>query len=300
MSSSAVDIGKQLLTKIASDVLFGGSLTSLDGKQRVGMVNGDGTQLDSKYRVSIISTSLNKVITGYLQDRTNLKVLSDWQPFITFGKDTISRGAEKLFQLGGKSLQNMAFSRRMWMGTSPIKMSLSLTFEAITDAMSEVIEPCKAILKLASPSRYGTFDSGSFMKAVTSKGMPTSLSDLGGTIAEAFGAANISLNDSSGGFFLAPPGPYPFKETSGQGDNISIQIGEYLQFEPVIVSAAEVDFDTRIDANGCPISAKAKIDFETYQVFGKQDIESAFNSTMKSNSILGTAKKLLANAAGFV
>lgn len=297
LSSSAIGVGKAALSQIASNMLFNKTLSATP-YQRIGMVYGDGDQLDTKYRVSIQSTNLERTITGYLQDRTNLKVLSSWERFVPFGNDWLSTAMEKVVQVTGHSLQNIALSRRMWTGTTPISMSLNLTFEAITDAMAEVVEPCKALLKLASPSRYGTFDwKGALTGAAA--GLKTTGGNLGAGIASGIAGSKISADANANGFFLAPPGPYPFRESSKFGDTIQINIGEFLMFTPVIIGAAEVDFDTRIDSHGSPISAKARVDFQTYQVLGKQDIDKAFTpSTRGMTNRLGPVKKAIASMAG--
>lgn len=291
LGNNAIGIGRGLLAQIASDAIFPANLAGISGKTRIGMVNGDGTQLDSKYRVSIFSSLSPQAITGYLQDRTRLTVQSSWKEFIPWGSDAFTGAAEFIAQIGGKSLQNVALSRRMWKGTSPIKMKIELRFEAITNAQTEVVEPCKALLKLASPMRVGSADFAGVRDAL--KGI--ALGGLAGAnVSKLIGS--INLNENKDGWFLAPPGPYPFIKNSPMGDNIQINIGEYLIFTPVIISQATVDLDSRIDSRGYPIGANATVDFETYQVMGKQDIDASFVSGTNSN--MGIVKRLTANVAG--
>lgn len=180
-------------------------------------------------RISIVSKNLVDVITGLvLQKEFITSLRSNWQTFIP----AVDQETDTEFQsIYGKSLLNPISSRRMWMGTSPLKLSLELHFIAINDAKKEVDDPINKLQRLILPSYSGE-------KAL--KLVP----------------------------LLTPPGPSPTSSTDGE--QISITIGNVLTLEPVIISEVTVRRDNKTDANGFPISAIANIEIESYEILTKE------------------------------
>ena len=211
-------------------------------------------QVPEQYVVSIINSQGE--IRALLQESISLRVTSEWVPFIR--PEGIAAKLGALAQLiTKKSLITRQTSRRVWQGTSPITISMTLKFEAYEDPQREVVRPCMRIQQMALPSE-GEKTSGPFGF------LPT----------------------------LKPPGPSPFKidqfknlskeDTSAiekylsDGDDISISIGSIVTFRPVIIKDAEVVFGTRLTSNGDPISATLNIVFETYEILTKEMLKTAY------------------------
>ena len=209
----------------------------------------------------VISSSYESpgTITGLLNKPFSFATSSDWQSFVPAPPELL----DTIFQATlDKSLYGQFTSRRIWKGTSALKMSVELYFYAVNGAYNEVLVPCIRLQRLALP----TYKSGT--------------------------SSNQSI-------LLTPPGPDPFSFTSANpgGDLISITVGGLLSFTPIIVRETTIQFDQKYDSQGYPMSAIATINFETYQLLTKEDISGmitpvlpgAGNGTAPSNAARFTA-----------
>jgi len=203
--------------------------------------------ISNRYVVTINSKSTDSGIKSYniyayLQEKITFTCASNWDSIgLMFGGMT--GFADTVFQMGtGHSLQSTVASRRKWTGSDPVKISMKLKFEAIDDVDKEVLTPCRALQQLTLP-RTGVF-----------------------------GGAES--------FFLIPPGPSPYKwkETDPRGDFISINIGNFMFFESVIVTNVEVVYDNRMSNVG-PIGAHVNIQLETYQILTKEHLENVYSTS---------------------
>ncbi len=212
----------------------------------------------------LISIENNDWIVGaVMQDTLALRVESAWKPLEDLAPPEAKRYgdiANAISQaLAKRSLLTSYTSRRIWAGTSPVEMNITLRFEAVYDAYSEVVEPCMALQMMALPT--------------------TGTGNLFGL------NANLPL--------LAPPGPSPYQlegtpaesvkdnkvaRYMAQGDNISISMGALLYFNNIIIHAVTVTFDTRITEQGHPISAKVDIVFQTYEILTKKGLADAYRA----------------------
>lgn len=282
MSSQVSSLAKRALSVLSSrQNMYGGDGPGLDS---VGNVLGDGSVLSMDYKVSIFSSHLQTRVVGYLQDRTRMRVSSDWQKFVPFGQDKYTELVEMSTQAAaGVSLIPRAFSRRMWKGTEPLKITLELIFQAVTDPLSEVVRPCAALLQMAAPGTATSEKAKEFTNWAVDK--------LGTVGASSKLQAGIS---SAGGMqVLTPPGPSPFWSSSDiGGDDIDIMVGRFLAFKRVIISNAEVEMDTKMHRSGKPVSARAMVDFESYEVLTKSDLASVFGVVYSGESV--TIEKNLA------
>jgi len=187
-------------------------------------------------------------ITGTLQDKFSLNVTSNWESFIPAIAsiwDTLSQATI------GESFYNPITSRRIWKGTSPLKLTVELYFISITDTQIEVINPCLVLQRMCLPS-----------------------------IGTDIPLPNLPFLNGNSLRLLNPPGPSPFhidqngNQTDGKGDQITIDIGGIFKFNSVILKDVTVEYDNKMDVNGLPISAKARIEFETYEILTKERMNS--------------------------
>jgi len=191
-------------------------------------------------------------LIALLQDEINLLTESNWQSFIP-SKYEARPEWQAIASAVGVSLITRWTSRRVWMGTDPISISMKLRFEADENAYYEVVIPCLSLKKLCLPTQGPQADSK---------------------------AGNVVTSN-----ILFPPGPNPLiREGIGGwagGENIEIQIGlgpkPFLYFNSVIVKRVNVTYANRFTSEGYPVSALADITFQTYTVLTKEDLDGVFS-----------------------
>ena len=182
-------------------------------------------------------------IAGILSSPFSMAVDSEWRSFITPPIDILNTVLQALpGQLSGVSQFS---SRRIWVGSTPLTLNVELSFYAVRDAYTEVLEPCCRLMRMALPS-YSLGRSSGF---------------------------NVPL--------LSPPGPDPFSfnlQTNQPGqvapgsDIIQITVAGMFIFSNVIIKSATPEFGDKYDSQGHPMSAKINLEFQTYQIATKGDI----------------------------
>lgn len=224
------------------------------GFRKVGFQNIDGDAVPDAYMFKLASSALQVLVKAVMQEKFKFSVTSEWEPFIPFGEGVGGMANEIVQAVSGRSLVTRFSSRRIWKGTSPIKFHFNLKFEAVEDAFIEVVAPCTAIAQMAMPS-----------------GGPKV--NVGGLY-----SGQIPL--------LVPPGPGPFRDKdkvavaikgfrglgvpANQGEYISCTVGERFVFNNLIVHEPAIEYDSRLDKLGYPISAEISLELETYEIYTKQ------------------------------
>lgn len=208
----------------------------------------DGTNIPDAYRVLIESKSLARtgsLIAGSLQEKLVLRITSDWEPIIN---KQVSNLVESILQAStGRSAASEITSRRIWRGTTPLKLDILLKFEAVVDAYREVTEPARKLQQLAAPTK-------------------------GDNVLR--GDVKIPL--------LEPPGPSPFREIGRDSEQINIRIGPKWFFSNVILREVAVEYSTEVTPDGDPISAEARLEFETYEIITKEKIKEFMEGTTET------------------
>ncbi len=224
--------------------------------------------------VKIASAQLGSTVLLALQDKVSLNTEGLWGSISEVADGSpYADMANVLTQMltGGRySLVDEYTSRRYWKGTTPIKLTLPLKLDAEDDPDIEIMAALKTLQKMVAPSKVG------------------------------FG-------------FLAPPGPSPFrtdeykkgvsdeiKAVLDGSDTITITIGDgFLHFDSVIIKNINIDIYNMFTESGKPIAADVLVEFQTYAVNSKQELDAIFNGmpyvTMDSaltNTVKGVAKKL--------
>lgn len=274
--------------KIHSTVFVSGlerHYSSSGGWLTVGYVNPDGVQVPGEYLVTISSIRNRCSVISILQESIQMNNGSRWEPFIPTAMLDSGNKALQLISLGHRSLITKASSRRMWMGSTPLSLSLTMRFEAVSDAALEVTEACKILQKITSPSD-------------PSNGAGTGVLE----IAEAFKNSDViglgrALSNTP---VLIPPGPTPFtldgvlnlrssgnlgggvginttKERLSGGDIIIIEIGKFLTFYNVVINGdVKVTIPPMMTNGGDPISATVSIQFETYEMITTEELDKMY------------------------
>ena len=199
-------------------------------------------------------------LLAILQEEISLGTESAWQSFIP-SKYEPTAELQTMASAVGASLITRWTSRRVWMGTEPLLISMKLRFEADENAYNEVIVPCLSLKKLCLPTQGPKI------------GIP-----VVGKVASAI-TSNV----------LWPPGPNPLIRGGvfgwAGGENIEIQVGlgskPFLYFDSVIVKRINVTYANRFTTEGHPVSASADIQFQTYTVLTKDDLDGVFSGMRK-------------------
>jgi hypothetical protein len=233
----------------------------------------DGSSLAPAYLIRIVSYRNRKSVTAILQQDLAIRVESRWEALVP---SSLLDVANKLAQgvSGGKiSIITAATSRRIWQGTSPLELSVNLKFEAVYDALQEVVVPCQILQTIALPSN--TAYSQVAQEELTAR------------------AKVGDIKEGIGGIFLAPPGPSPFDAKgllsrdrrrspdailSGLkgGDIIKVDIGRFLSFWNVIVKEVTVQYANKFTKSGDPVSAIVNIVFESYEMMTVESLDDSY------------------------
>lgn len=256
------------------------------GKQIVGFNDTAFNYVDSRYKVVIENNKW--IVNAWLQENFEFGVTSEWNDIIGIPSlGGLTQGAVDAVNAGGKALtgtvaKNMAMTRRKWIGSSPLSISLKLRFRAYDDAQKEVVQAVHALQDMALPKE----------------------------------AESMNLQNVSGGRtniipgFLIPPGPNEqyanprnasLKSTEakgnerinqtlgGAGDVISIDMfagGFYLDM--IVIRSVEATFDPKMTTNG-PVAAEVILKIESYEILTKQKLDNAYSGAgYISNSSRGT------------
>jgi len=258
LTAGAEQLGKSITTNVtnftkeATQNLLGNP--TYGGKNKYGYITSSFGNTPAQYQV-LIHSSLRThadrsetLVKALMQNNFEMRVEGDWvaMPQITDalgGLGTfIQKWGEQTAQTFGFSTKTLFNSRRMWNGSSPIEIPLTLKFEAIRDPYNEVYMACKALQKMALPG--------------------------------------ILSKTASAGIGLIPPGPSPvYGNSTSQGDKIRIMIGRFLVFNLVIIKSVNVEFSARMTEQGLPLGAKVDLMFQTYEIQTKTSLNKIYSGS---------------------
>ncbi len=205
------------------------------------------------YIVTIHSASLNRTVRALIQTDFVTSVRSTWaEASITRVLSAMRQEITQAVLSVGLGSQFM--TRRIWHNTTPMQLQLKLKFESVDDAKREVVLPCATLQQLALPAKLRFAGEKNWLQT---------------------GIENV---------LIVPPGPNPFYVSENApyigggvfsrhpGDKITINIGNLMKFESVLVRDVEVSWGRRFNKQGKPINATATIHFESFEIFTKEDI----------------------------
>lgn len=196
---------------------------------------------ETVYKVKVISDSQG-IIKAWAPEEMSFSVESTWDaPFESAG-GTIATLAAAV----GFSIQTKEQSTQVWKGTTPIQITMPFRFfaESQETADEDIINPMMNLMKLAVP--------------------------------------DLKHNAT----FLDPPGPIIprvknilAKGSDGKinkGDLISIEIGQFLRFPNVIISAVNVTIPLKLTADHVPLTSTVEVTFRTFNIVTKPDLDFIF------------------------
>lgn len=183
-------------------------------------------RLFSNHFLVTIYSCVHQGVVARVPEEVSIQLSSEWDtPLLQGGSGGfLEVGFQELL---GKSTKTQFASAQVWSGSSPIDITLPLEFYADQNPKTEVIDPIVRLAKMALPRKSG-------------KG-------------------------NNQGLFT-PPGPRIFglKNGSSGNDQISIDIGNFLNFKKVIITAVNPTFVTRdLTKNGLPLKATCEVTFRS-------------------------------------
>jgi hypothetical protein len=194
-------------------------------------------------------------ISGTLDETFSIRLGSQWDaPYNKSMRDMVGQSSSSmasniggaldiLKNLTGIETRSRAASAQVWVSSDSISFSLPFTFVAMKDARTEVADRVANLLKLTAPTQV------------------------------------------AGGTMLSAPGPTLGSQIAGAltgttGRQISLFIGTFMMLDNCIITGVDTQFDSRLDKNGIPISAKVQVDIQSYySCFTVQDIDNLFKYT---------------------
>lgn len=250
-----------------------------------GYTVADGKKLPPEYLVRITSYRNWCTIIGILQEDIRTRVESRWEPFVPTSLLATGNILIQALTRGKRSLITKATSRRVWMGSSPMLLSLNLKFQAVENSFNEVTEPCRLLQSIALPSEPGAaVDWEGLKKDIKTEGIieaASKLPALGPPGPSPFTLEGI-LNTAASHNELTPSG---IKEGLKGGDYIEVELGRFLTFRNVIVKEVSVAHHVKPDPQGDPTSASVNLIFETYEMMTTESLKKAYTKSAMSKNV---------------
>lgn len=175
------------------------------------------------------------------------------------GSAMFGNGIEGVKSATGNNLTLQKASGMAYDGPTQLALQIPFIFIAREDSQTQVTDPIKQLLKMVAPtlSEYGY---------LTPPG--PKLAFAGGD-----GAANVLKTVKN----IATQ-----KDKSAQdlisvgGETITLKIGNYLTFSPVVITSVSSSYNTRFDSAGRPIQARVDVSISTYFAVSRKDIDGFF------------------------
>ena len=220
---------------------------------RRGQTNPSVYQILISGRARGYEGSQNIDVLASIPEEFSLSISNEWEAMMSNGEIPIPgeggggfigsflTGAKHLARAHGVARSMQGFTSGVWGGTSPLEFELPLLFNAKKDATTDVVEPIKDLIRLASP--YG-----------------------------------VHLNATQNDLFdrvIHAPGPTPFDTlTNSQVNNISLYIGRFIHLPSVVITSIQADFPNRFTAEGQPVEANVNVGLKTHYTYLREDYES--------------------------
>ncbi len=201
------------------------------------------SSIPEQFSLSVDSTwnvPMNKSLTDSLPDGSPVKVLGKAGSTI-FGQTTLSK------------YQTLS----VWDQGSAMTVSLPMVFKAFNDPIKDVVNKIVSLMSMVCP-----YTDNGFLHAPG----PTISSMMGNS-----GASTLSGVLAKVGINVDPA------SLGGEsGEIITLEIGNFIKMTPVIVKTVDVEFDTKFDTQGNPMSATANITIETPYIVTRADLAQFF------------------------
>lgn len=192
--------------------------------------------VDDSYKVTVFNHGELEGVVLLLQENIHMTVSSNWASPLPIVSDAGIQALVQYVTQGGYSATFATCSRRVWVGSEPVGISLPLLLIADDLDVDDIVDKVRFIQSLTLPAGK------------------TLLRPPGPYIGEEFA------------FFGAKLGK------KGMGERVSISVGKFLRFDNVVVKSVSVDFENRMSQEGKPTFAKVVLNFETYEMLTRDKL----------------------------
>lgn len=226
------------------------------------------------------SSSINQIfITGYLPTTFSLNINANWTPPFSGGAtgvDALKSIAEAIERKagsatnGGRALRGIAnvagaagsgattgvarltglnsspkMTTRLAYGDPPhLEIQIPFIFVAETDAYTDVTLPIRRLHQLAAPKQFGVTVDGNAVDELS---------------------------------ILVPPGP----NLEGTGEKISMQLGNVIFFDNIVITSVSATYNSRFDVRGNCIYAQVDVGFQTVYAISREDLQKMYIDSEK-------------------
>lgn len=192
-----------------------------------------------------------EVFETWLDENFSINVSSSWGDSFsgTFLSESFPPSIVKIAEAMGMPTNFWLANLQSWQATSPIDISLPFKFKAEDDTFKDVVLKARNLAGYVLPREE--------------KGMLIPPGPLVSDQIKTLNNIKNFVNNNIGNLLKS-------------GDNITLEIGEFLIFRPVILKSVNLEFSTQFDINGFPLSINANTELSTYFVGTRKYFKSFF------------------------
>jgi len=189
------------------------------------------------YHVHIKCTGLGFEMLADMPEETSYAIAADYESQLpsSTGESAGLVGNLAAF-FSGSHYTSDALSYQVWRASSPLEIPLVLLFNANTSCYEEVYKPMRLLEALAMP----TTESGN-----------AAIDYIGSHLPNSFGSLLYAPNYNN--------------------NKMSLSIGRMLNLAEVLLISCNTSYDSRLGADGFPISGKADVVFRTPKVVTRKE-----------------------------
>lgn len=230
---------------------------------------------DRLYKCFIVCSDKNIEVAAWLPANFSLDIKSDYDtPFAqsAVGNEVLKMG----LGASGISAVNQSMTMQVWQGSAPIEFELQLQFVAESNTWNDVIKPIQDLMALASPSDDGP--GGLYQSpgpnidwSAVGKALKDAVTSLG-VDSSGFTSTDSKGNKQSSGTVFKS-----INDALKKMDNkISVQIGNFLYLDEVVVLGVSQQYDTQFDVEGGAMRASVTVSFRTFYTPTIRDLKRYF------------------------
>ena len=223
-----------------------------------------GSDPEAYYQISLSGETLWPPLIAYVPEQFTLSNQAVFESRYSSGLGGLT-GALQSFDNALKTTTGLTFvtkpmTLQTWVSTSPIEFNLPMLFNAQQDGLQEVTKPIAQLLALCSPSALDQPLSGAAQSQF-------------GALANQLGGAVSSISNNLGQNLIRGPGPTFDEPTRG---TYTLVIGNLMVFLNMLIVSVNAEYDSLVDQNGYPLSAKVDLTMRSSTVMLSEDIMQAF------------------------
>lgn len=248
--------------------------------ERLDWENDDCFTISDNQTITISAVHKGSV-TGYMSEPLSLNGGAKWNDI---NNNTFTSLAFKLIDTfdenqqlgigaalgaGGQSYNQPWASRKFWKGSEPFSLTLKFNLITIDNAKENVYDKAIRLLSFCYPRDLGE-DQNAVKNLIDSIKKPDGTSLLNTSGENTIGKDNVVTAFTKAFRSWAIPGPSIYFDSSkseegnaGQGDNVSVVIGNLFAFGQCYVTNVGLEFSPTLDSTGYPLWCKCSISFQT-------------------------------------